>query len=160
MLHKIKSSLILKKIFSYLNYKIKCNTIVHNKKFQKKLGLNLFDYRIVSGRYKKEENGKTYVYNSYNHIVFEGIYSNGQRNGEGKEYNDQGNLLFEGEYLNGKKWKGIEKEYDEDTGNLIFEYGYLNGIRNGEVKEYNKHNGGLLFSGKYFKWRKKRRKRI
>ena len=55
---------------------------------------------------------------------------------------------------------GKELKNNMMTGKLIFEYGYLNGIRNGEVKEYNKHNGGLLFSGKYFKWRKKRRKRI
>ena len=65
------------------------------------------------------------------------------------EYNEEGKLIFEGEYLNGKKWKGIEKEYDEDTEQLIFECEYSNGGRNGEGKEYDKYNGELLFSGTY-----------
>ena len=73
----------------------------------------------------------------------------GKKNGKGKEYNEEGKLIFEGEYLNGKKWKGIEKQYDEDTGNLIFEYEYKNGERNGEVKEYDKYNEELFFYGTY-----------
>ena len=90
---------------------------------QKKLGLNLIDFRLFSGRYIEEEDGKTKEYNSYNHqIIFEGEYSNGKRNGEGNEYNEEGECIFEGEYLNGKKWKGIGKEYDESTGKLIFEF--------------------------------------
>ena len=38
-----------------------------------------------------------------------------EKNGNVKEYNEKGELIFEGEYLNNKKWKGIEKVYDEDT---------------------------------------------
>ena len=150
MFNKISSSFILKKIFNFLDNKIKYNTVVHNKKLQKKLGLNLIDFRIFSGRYKIEEDGKTIEYNSYNNqIIFKGQYSNGKRNGLGIEYNEEGKVIFEGEYLNGKKWKGISKEYDEDTSELIFEYEYLNGVINGKGNEYDKYNGDLLFSGNY-----------
>ena len=120
MWQKIRSTFILKKIFYFLDNKIKFNTIVHNKNLQKKLGLNLIDFRLFSGRYRVEEDGKTKEYNSYNHqIIFEGEYSNGKRNGEGNEYNEEGECIFEGEYLNGKKWKGIGKEYDEDSEILL-----------------------------------------
>ena len=117
---------------------------------QRKLGLNLIDFKIFRGRYIVDENGKIYIYNSYNdQIVFEREYSNGKRNGNVEEYNEEGEFIFEGEYLNGKKWKGFRKDYDEETGKLIFECEYLNGIINGKGKEYDKYNGDLLFSGKY-----------
>ena len=150
MLENIHSSFILKKIFTFLDNKIKFNTIVHNKNLQIKLGLNLIDYIRFSGRYKKEKERIILEYNSYNNqIIFKGQYSKGKRNGSGIEYNENGEVIFEGEYLNGKKCEGVFKEYDEDTGKLIFEYEYLNGIIQGEVKEYDKYNGKLLFSGKY-----------
>ena len=152
MLTKIRSFFILKKIFTFVDNKVKFNLVVHNKKIQKILGLNIYDFRIFSGNYKKEKNNKTIEYNSVNRqIIFEGQYSNGKRNGEGKEYNEKGDLIFEGEYLNGKKWKGVSLEYDEDTGKLIFEYEYSKGIIDGIGKEYDKFNGNLLFSGNYFK---------
>ena len=88
MWQKIRSTFILKKIFNYVDNKIKFNTIVHNKNLQKKLGLNLIDFRRFSGRYKEEKDGKTKEYNSYTcELIFEGEYSKGKRNGEGKEYN-------------------------------------------------------------------------
>ena len=93
----------MKKIFVNLDSKIKLTSIVYNKKIQKKLGLNLIDFKRFSGRYRKEENGITREYNSYNHnLLFEGNYSNRKRNGKGKEYNEQENIIFEGEYLEGK----------------------------------------------------------
>ena len=128
MWRKVKSLFILKKIFCNLDYKRKLIIIAYNNKLQGKLGLNLVDYKRYCGRYRKEKNGETYEFDSYyNRLLFEGIYSNGKRNGYGKEYNEDGNLIFEGEYLDGKRWKGIAKEYDEDTGKLIFEYGLLGG---------------------------------
>ena len=149
MLKKIKSSFILKKVFNNTNNKIKYNTIVYNKQLQKKLGLDLIDYRRFSGKYKVERNGKTKIYNSYKEqLLFEGYYLNRKRNGEGKEYNDDGNIVFIGEYLEDKRWKGEEKIYNED-GKLIFEYQIINGIINGELKEYDKYNGELLFEGNY-----------
>ena len=150
MLKKVRSSYILNIIFNYMDNTRKLKTVVYNKKIQQKLGLNLIDYRRLSGRYKEEEDGKIIIYNSYNDwVLFEGQYSNGKRNGEGKEYNEDGKLIFEGEYLNGKKWTGKAKEYDEDTGKLILKCEYLNGKIDGKIKEYDKYNGDLLFSGKY-----------
>ena len=159
MMKKIKSSFILKKVFNNTNNKRKYNTIVYNKNLQKKLGLDLIDFRRFSGKYKIEKDGKTKIYNSYdNKLLFEGYYLNGKRNGEGEEYDDDGNLLFIGEYdgnllfigeyLEDKRWKGKEKIYNED-GKLIFEYQIINGIINGELKEYDKYNGELLFEGNY-----------
>ena len=150
MWRKIKSSFILKKIFGYVDYKIKLNTIAYNKKIQKKLGYNLNDIKRCSGRYKDEDNGKTKVYDSYNHkLLFKGYYANGKKNGNGEEYNEKSQIIFEGEYLDGKKWEGVEKEYDEDNGKLILEYKYKKGRIDGDAKEYDKYNGDLLFSGKY-----------
>ena len=150
MLKKIRSTFILKKIFNHIYNKRKFQSIVHNKKLQQKLGLNLIDFRRVSGRYIEEEYDKTIEYNSYNHRkIFEGHYSNGKRNGEEKEYDEDGNLIFKGEFLDGKRWKGHGKEYDEDTENLIFEYELLNGTITGEGKEYDKINRDLLFSGNH-----------
>ena len=67
MLYQIKSYIILKKIFTYVDNKVKFNTIAYNKKLQRKLGLNLIDFRIFSSRYKEEKDGKIKEYNSYNH---------------------------------------------------------------------------------------------
>ena len=120
MWRKIKSTFILKKIFNYVDTKTKLKTIICNKKIQRKFGLSLIDFRRFSGRYKEEIGGKIKEYDSYCHgLLFEGLYANRKRNGEGKEYNEDGQLIFEGEYLDGKKWKGIAKEYDEDTGKII-----------------------------------------
>ena len=93
----IKSSYILKLVFSFLNEKQKLNMVIYNKELQKMCLIDIEDYKKISGKYKI-----------------------GGRNGEGKEYIMNTNrLIFEGEYLNGKRWKG--KEYDENYGKLIYE---------------------------------------
>ena len=51
MLDKIKSSFILKKFFLHLSEKVKLNLIVHNKKLQYKLNVEIIDYQRLSGRY-------------------------------------------------------------------------------------------------------------
>ena len=150
MWKKIKSTFILQKIFTILNNKTKLIIIMNNKKLQRKLGINLNDFRRFSGRYKVEEDGETKEYNSYNNrLLFEGQYANRKRNGYGKEYNEEGDLIFEGEYLNGKRRTGNAKEYEEDTGNLIFEIEYLNGKQEGNVNEFDIYNGKLLISGNF-----------
>ena len=94
-----------------MNNKRKFQSIVHNKKLQIKFGLNIIDFRRLSGRNIEEEYGKAIEYNSYNdQIIFEGQYSNGKRNRRGKEYNERGNLIFEGEFLDGKRWTGHVKK--------------------------------------------------
>ena len=163
----IKSSYILKRIFSFLNYNIALNVIAHNKVLQKMFLANIDKYKIVSGKYKtgrKNGRGKEYKIDT-NILIFEGEYLNGRRNGKGREYYENGKIIFEGDYLNGKKWngngyningnkefeikdgKGIIKEYN-DNGQLQFEGEYLNGERNGKGKEYHE-NGELKFEGEY-----------
>ena len=75
---------------------------------QKILGINIQDYKKISGRYKiGERNGKGREYKlSTNNLIFEGEYINGKRNGIGKEYTRYGILIYEGEYINDEKWNG------------------------------------------------------
>ena len=51
MLNKIKSTFIIKKIFIYLYDRIQLKLIKYNKKLQSKISINLYDYKIFSGRY-------------------------------------------------------------------------------------------------------------
>ena len=128
----IKSAYFQKIIFSYLNEETKLKIAKYNKNLQKKLGINIINYKLFSGRYIVfENNGRVKEYNSYDdNLLFEGEYLNGKRNGKGKEYNNwNGGLWFQGEYLNGKRnGKGEEYDYNQD---LLFEGEYLNGKRNG-----------------------------
>ena len=133
----IKSFYILQNIFSFLSEKQKLYMVIYNKQIQKKLDVDIEDYKNIVGIYKEiERDGKGKEYDiSSNIILFEGEYSNGKRNGKGKEYDSYGNLIFEGEYSNGKR-NGKGKEYDS-YGKLRFEGEYLNGKKwNG--KGYNK----------------------
>ena len=93
MLETIKSIYFQRIIFSYLNEETKLKIVMYNKNLQKKLNLNIINYKLFSGRYIiLENNGKGKEYNSYNDkLVFEGDYLNGKRNGKGKEY---GRLMF------------------------------------------------------------------
>ena len=131
-IREIKSSFIIKIIFSFLSEKQKLNLIIYNKEFQRILSVDIKDYERISGKYKVgEKNGKGREYIiKLNSICFEGKYLKGKRNGKGKEYNEDGKLIFEGEYLNGKR-NGKGKEYNED-GKLIFEGEYFNGEKNGK----------------------------
>ena len=65
MWRKIKSSFILKKAFNYMDTNRKLNTIAYNKRIQKKLGLNLIDFKRISGKYKVEEHDLIKIYNSF-----------------------------------------------------------------------------------------------
>ena len=120
-------STLLKIIFSFLNENKKLNIIINNKTLQKKLEVNIENYKQISNRYKR--------------------YKIGERNGKGKEYYDNGKLIFEGEYINGERNKGIGIEY-YDNGKIEYEGEYINGERNGKGKEYY-DNGKLRFEGEY-----------
>jgi len=170
----IKSLYNLKEILNFLDEKIKCEVIIYNKQLQNELGINIEDYKAISGKYKigeKKGKGKEYIINT-NILKFEGEYLNGKRNGKGKEYYNNHKLKFEGEYLNGKR-NGKGKEY-YNNGKLKFEGEYLNGNRwngkrfnkNGNVdseinngtgkgKEYNKY-GELKFNGEYLNGKRNR----
>ena len=142
------NSLIIKKIFSFLNKKQILDIIIYNKKLQKMFSVDIKDYKILSGKYKINEQfgkGREYIINT-NILIFEGEYKNKKRNRKGKEYFENGKLFFEGEYLNGKRWNGKGKEYQ--SGEVIFEGEYSNGKRwNGKGKEYK--NEELTFEGEY-----------
>ena len=51
----IKSPYILKYILSFLYEKKKLNLIIYNKKFQRKLGINIHKYKEISGKIKEGE---------------------------------------------------------------------------------------------------------
>ena len=74
----IKSSYILKQIFSYLAQKKKLSIIAHNNKYQKLFKINKEDYKGISGKiiyFDKKGNGKEYKAD-INQLLFEGRYSN------------------------------------------------------------------------------------
>ena len=125
----IKSVYIFKRIFINIKEKNKLDMIKYNKKIQNLLGIDINNYKELSGKYKIDginSYGKEYILNT-NILLFEGEYLNKKRNGEGKEYNYFGELIYEGGYINGKRERwGLE--YD-DKGELIFEGEYKNGKR-------------------------------
>ena len=99
-LKDIKSSFIIKILFSYLTRKKKLDIIMYNKQLQKMLLIDTKDYKSQSGKYKiggKNGKGSEYLIDT-NILIFEGEYLKGKKNGIGKEYNKKGILEFEGEY--------------------------------------------------------------
>ena len=71
-------------LFPFLPEKQKLEIIIYNKDLQKKLDINIENYKRIAR-----------------------LFREGERNGKGEEYYSSGELRFEGEYLNGKK---MEKE--------------------------------------------------
>ena len=100
----IKSEYIQKGIFSYLNEKQKLKMIIYNKKLKSIFGINIENYKKISGKYIiYEKNGIGILYNlNTNKMIFKGEYLNGKKNGKGKEYYNNNIIKFEGEYINGK----------------------------------------------------------
>ena len=139
----IKSNVIFKKIFSFLNLNLKLDLIKYNKKIQNKFQIDINYYKKISGKYikgKRNGKGKEYTLDK-KYLIFEGEYLNGKRNGKGKEYYNNGNLKFEGEYLKGKRLRG--NEYNE-KGKLIYK------IDTEKGEEYY-YNGKIRFKGQYIK---------
>ena len=92
----IKSEYILENIISYINQREKLNLIIYNKELQKKIGVNIEDYKKPSRKYRiveKNGKGKEYELNT-DKLIFEGEYLNGKRNGKGKEYYYDDKLLL------------------------------------------------------------------
>ena len=156
MLKKIKSIVVVKKLFFHIFDRIKLNLVKYNKKLQNYLNISLINYRIynkiIFGKdiiYESNTKGK--IYDAYtDRLIYEGELLKGKRNGKGKgkEYGYDAlkpEFIFEGEYLNGEK-NGKGKEYDYN-GKLIFDGEYLNGER-WKGKEYN-YKSELIFEGEY-----------
>ena len=158
MMKSIKSLSITKKIYTFLDERIKLDIIKYNKKIKKLMNVTLINYKFLSGRYTvfdngTKGNGKGKEYDGHtNKLIFEGEYLNRKRNGKGREYSLYGELIFDGQFLNGKR-HGKGKEYaDNDKNNLIYEGEYLNGLKNGKGKEYDLY--GKLYEGEYLKGKK------
>ena len=148
MLNNIKSSYILRIIFSYIIERKKLKLVKYNRSLQKNINLSIINYKFFTGKYIiYESNNIVKEYDGSDDIlIFEGEYLHGERNGKGKEYLYDGKLKFEGEYLNGQRNGKGKEYYDNDI--LIFEGEYLNGKRNGKGKEYY-NDGKLRFEGEY-----------
>ena len=130
MLENIKSSYLIRAIFSYFNEKRKLKITKYNKNLQKLNNINLVNYKIFSGKYIiYDTNGKGKIYDAYNNtLIYNGEILHGEKNGKGKEYNGYFQILYEGEYLNGER-NGKGKEFFLRNGELIYEGSYLNGNR-------------------------------
>ena len=133
----VKSTFIVKKVFSIANEKVKLELIKYNKRIQNILNIKLLNYKLFSGKYIiYSTKGVGKEYDAYtDDLIYEGEYLNGKRNGKGKEYN--GSFITEVEYLNGEK-NGKGKNYYNNK--LIFEADYLNGKINGKGKSLNKRS--------------------
>ena len=87
-LRNIKSSFIIKRIFSFLEKRDILDIIIYNKKLQKICLIDIEDYKKMSGKYRiggKNGKGREYIINT-NILIYEGEYLNGERYGKGKEY--------------------------------------------------------------------------
>ena len=142
LLKSAKSYYIIKEIFSFLDEKKKLNMIIYNKKYQKRLDINIDNYKILSGilhvggrnGYGTETLLDTHI------LIYRGGYINNKRHGKGKEFYNDGKLKFEGDFFNGYKIK--VKGYNKE-GKKILNIGV-----NGKGKEYY-NNGKLKFKGEY-----------
>ena len=74
MLIGIKSSIVLKKIMSYLKDEKKLKLLKYNKKVQNILNITIIDFLKLSGKYIiDQKDGIKYIYNSYNdELIYEG----------------------------------------------------------------------------------------
>ena len=160
MLSNIKSSAIMKIIFSLLNYHRQLEIIKFNQKLQKKLSVDINTYkkeaRLFRIRDKKNGTCKIYI-NGTDELIFEaenikagdfngkeykkgklqfeGEYKNSKRNGKGRRYRNN-ELIFEGIYKDGKEWegKGIIPDYNNDSYEF---FGIIHeGKVNGEAKKF------------------------
>ena len=66
VIESIKSSYVLKDIFSFLSEKQKLKIIIYNKNLQKKIDINIENYKRIARIYKKiTKNGKEKEYYIY-----------------------------------------------------------------------------------------------
>ena len=137
----IKSKIILKRIFNFLEKRKKFILLNYNKVLQDIFGLSIDDYKEETNLIKIcGFNGYGKEYKKFTHeLIFEGNYLKGKKNGKGIEYYENGIKKTEGEYLNGKIIQGIV--YDE-KGNELFK------IKNGNIIELY-DNDIIKFKGEY-----------
>ena len=91
----IESKFLLRKIFSNVNIRQKLELLNFNYPLQKKIGINIEDYKQMSGKYKIDKDGISKVYILGTDIlIYEGGYLNGKKNGNSKQYDDNGTMVF------------------------------------------------------------------
>jgi hypothetical protein len=85
-INRIRSSYILKEIFSFLEPREKLDIIIYNRKLKENLEISIQDYKRISGKYiKGEKNGKGCIYTlDKNILIFEGEFLNGKKMEKGK----------------------------------------------------------------------------
>ena len=182
MLNNIKSSKIIKNIFSFIIKKSGLKIVYYNKALQTKLSIDINLYKEVSEKYRvfssdglfkeydkrtkellfegKLLNGKiTGIYKEYKNgsLIFEGEYKNNEKNGPGKIYRNN-EVIFEGTYLDGKEWEGKgEIILQEKNGDKIDKYFYIGeiskGKKQGKGKLIDKY-GRILYEGDYIEGKK------
>ena len=80
LIKNIKSNVVLNKIFTLIFGIKKLDILYRNKHLQKKIKLDLNDYKKASGKYKEEKNGKSIVYiQDTKNKIYEGVYKNGKK---------------------------------------------------------------------------------
>ena len=97
MLSLIKSKYILAEVFELLPIKCQLKLIVHTKKLQTKLNINLETYKQTFGKYIElnGDYGKEYLVKEQI-LLFKGHFKNMKRNGQGKELFKNKKIQFEG----------------------------------------------------------------
>ena len=182
MLNNIKSSKIIKDIFSLIIKKSTLKIVCYNKALQTKLTIDINLYKEVSDKireFSKDVSFKEYDKRSNELIfegklldgkisglckeykngslIFEGEYKNGKKNGSGKAYRNN-EIIFEGIYLNGKEWEGkgeiIEQDKNEDQLDIYYYIGEISkGKKHGKGKVKDQY-GAILYEGDYLEGKK------
>ena len=111
MLENIKCKFFYNVLSSFINNELLFKIIKYNKFFQNAIGINLYNYKLLSGKYIEYETKDTVkIYDmSTNSLLYEGGFKKGKKNGKGKEYHIYENY-FEGEFFDGKR-NGKGKEF-------------------------------------------------
>ena len=98
MLENIKSIYTSKNIFSFISEEKKLNLMKYNKLLQQKYEIDIYNYKIFSGKYIREEiNGISKIYNAYTDtLIFEGEYLKGEKMEKGKNIMKKVNYYMKG----------------------------------------------------------------
>ena len=149
----IKSTFILKRLFSLLVAIKKLDLIIYNKILQRKLLIGIDDYKKESGKIiigKRNRLGKEYNYK--NELIFEDEYTNGKRNGKGKKY-EFGKLIFKGNYLNGKVLNGFGFNKENNVTLIIYsDNNVIELFDNLKIKFCGIYNNGRRWNGISFNY--------
>ena len=88
MLKRIKSNVIIKKIFLSLKLKVKLKMINYNKSLQRRCSVDINIYKKNAKKYiEKDEKGNNLIFSPKNNfLVYKGGYVNGKKQGFGKEF--------------------------------------------------------------------------